>query len=44
VTVLGGVTIGSGCIIAAGSIVTKDIPDNTLAGGVPAVPIRTLEP
>lgn len=37
VTVLQGVTIGSGCVIAAGSVVTKDLPDNAMAAGVPAV-------
>lgn len=37
VTVLPGVTIGSGCVIAAGSVVTKDVPDNSIAAGVPAV-------
>lgn len=42
VTVLGGVTIGEGCIIAAGAMVTKDVPDNTLYGGVPARFIRDL--
>ena len=36
VSVMQGVTIGSGCVIAAGSVVTKDIPDNCLAAGVPA--------
>ena len=36
VTVLKGVTIGDGAIIAAGSLVNKDIPANCLAGGVPA--------
>ena len=36
VTILKGVTIGDGCIIAAGSVVNKDIPANCLAGGVPA--------
>lgn len=36
VTVLQGVTIGNGCVIAAGSVVTKDLPDNCLAAGVPA--------
>lgn len=36
VIVLKGVTIGSGAIIAAGAVVTKDIPDNSIAAGVPA--------
>ena len=36
VSVMPGVTIGNGCVIAAGSVVTKDIPDNCLAAGVPA--------
>lgn len=40
--VLGGVTIGNGSVIAAGSVVTKSIPDNVLAGGVPARMIRRL--
>lgn len=34
--ILGGVTIGRGCVIAAGAVVTHDIPDNTMAAGVPA--------
>jgi maltose O-acetyltransferase len=34
--ILGGVTIGRGCMIAAGSVVTRDVPDNTLVAGVPA--------
>ena len=38
VTILGGVTIGSGVMIAAGAVVAKDIPDNCLAAGIPAVP------
>lgn len=42
VTVLGGVTIGKGCIIAAGAMVTKDVPDNTMYGGVPARFMRDL--
>ncbi len=37
VSVMPGVTIGSGCVIAAGSVVTTDIPDNSIAAGVPAV-------
>jgi UDP-perosamine 4-acetyltransferase len=35
-----GVTIGRNCLIGAGSVVTKDIPDNVLAAGVPAKEIR----
>ncbi|SDP53051.1 transferase hexapeptide (six repeat-containing protein) [Arthrobacter sp. ok909] len=41
-TILGGVTIGKGCIVAAGSLVNHDVPDNTLVGGVPAKVIRSL--
>ena len=41
--ILPGVTIGNNVVIAAGSVVTKDIPDNCLAGGVPAKKIRDLE-
>lgn len=37
VSVMPGVTIGDGCVIAAGSVVTTDLPDNALAAGVPAV-------
>ena len=36
-----GVTIGKGTIIASGAVVTKDIPDNVIAGGVPAKVINT---
>ena len=36
VSVLQGVTIGSGCVIAAGSIVTQDMPANSIIAGVPA--------
>lgn len=42
-TIMPGVTIGDNVVIGAGSIVTKDIPSNTVACGVPARPIRTLE-
>jgi len=40
--ILPGVTIGRNSVIAAGAVVTKDIPDNVVAGGVPAKVIRTL--
>ena len=38
--ILKGVTIGDGAIIAAGSVVTKDVPANSLVGGVPAKIIK----
>jgi acetyltransferase-like isoleucine patch superfamily enzyme len=38
--ILKGVTIGDGAIVAAGAVVTKDIPPRALAGGVPATIIR----
>ena len=36
VTVLGGVSIGSGCVVGAGSVVTKDMPGNSVIVGNPA--------
>ncbi|ELR8747409.1 acyltransferase [Vibrio vulnificus] len=36
-------TIGKGCIIAAGSVVTKDIPDYSIAAGVPAKVIKRID-
>ena len=42
-SVMPGVTIGSGCVIAAGSVVTTDIPDNSIAAGVPAVVKKKIE-
>ena len=40
VTILKGVHIGTGAVIAAGAVVTKDIPAGCLAAGVPAKVIR----
>lgn len=42
VTILGGVTIGENSVVAAGSVVTKDVPANTLVGGNPATVIRSI--
>ena len=42
VTICGGVTIGDNVVIASGAVVTKDVPPNTLVGGVPAKVIREL--
>ncbi len=36
VTILPGVTIGRGAVVAAGSVVTKDVPPMTIVGGIPA--------
>lgn len=44
VMLLPGVHIGNGCVIAAGAVVTKDIPDYSVAGGVPARVIRSRKP
>lgn len=42
VTILPGVSIGEGSVVAAGSLVTRDVPANTLVAGVPARAMRTL--
>ena len=42
VTVCPGVTIGDGCVIGAGSVVTRDIPSGCFAAGVPCRVIRKL--
>jgi acetyltransferase-like isoleucine patch superfamily enzyme len=41
-TVIGGVTVGENSVVAAGSVVTKDVPPNTLVGGNPARVIRAI--
>lgn len=43
VTITGGVTIGDNVIIMAGSVVTKDIPSSSVAGGIPARVIRSFD-
>ncbi|WP_247235612.1 DapH/DapD/GlmU-related protein [Telluribacter sp. SYSU D00476] len=42
-TILPGVTIGENAIVAAGAVVAKDVPANTVVGGVPARFIKTIE-
>lgn len=42
VTILPGVTIGNNTVISAGSVVTKSIPDNVVAYGVPCQVIRRI--
>ena len=38
-----GVKIGNGCVMGAGSVVTKDVPDNCLVAGVPAKVIKVID-
>jgi acetyltransferase-like isoleucine patch superfamily enzyme len=42
VTVLCGVTVGENAIVGAGSVVLKDVPDNTIVAGNPAKVIRKV--
>ena len=42
-TILPGVTIGDNAIVAAGAVVSKDVPENTVVGGVPAKMIKYIE-
>lgn len=42
-TILPGVTIGENAVVAAGAVVSKDVPVNTIVGGVPAKIIKTIE-
>jgi maltose O-acetyltransferase len=42
-TILGGLTIGESSVVAAGAVVIRSVPPNTLVGGVPAKVIRELD-
>lgn len=41
-TILAGVTIGENSVVAAGAVVSKDVPDNTIVAGIPAKIIKTI--
>lgn len=41
-TILPGVTIGENSVVAAGAVVSKDVPDNVIVGGVPAKFIKNI--
>ncbi|PCE33401.1 sugar O-acetyltransferase [Burkholderia ubonensis] len=41
-TIIGGVTVGENSVVGAGSVVTRDVPPNTLVGGNPATIIRSI--
>ncbi|MDM8519999.1 DapH/DapD/GlmU-related protein [Anaerolineales bacterium HSG6] len=40
--ILPGITVGEGAVVAAGAVVSKDVPSYTVVGGVPAKPIKTF--
>ena len=42
-TILPGVTVGKNAIVAAGAVVTKDVPANTIVAGIPARVIKHLD-
>ena len=41
-TILAGVTVGKNAVIAAGSVVTKNVPENAVVAGVPAKVIKNI--
>ena len=42
-TILPGVTVGENSVVAAGAVVTKDVPDNTVVAGIPAKVVKRLD-
>lgn len=41
-TIMQGVTVGEHAVVAAGAVVTKDVPDNTVVGGIPAKILKNI--
>lgn len=41
-TILPGVTVGENSVVAAGAVVSKDVPDNTVVGGIPAKILKSI--
>ncbi len=41
--IFGGISIGKNCVIGANSVVTKDVPDNCIVGGIPAKIIKKIQ-
>jgi len=41
-TILPGITIGENSVVAAGAVVTRDVPPNTIVAGVPARVVKSL--
>jgi len=41
-TLMPGVSVGDNCVIGAGAVVTRDIPSDCVAVGVPARPVRSI--
>jgi acetyltransferase-like isoleucine patch superfamily enzyme len=41
-TILPGVTVGENAVVAAGAVVSKDVPDNVIVGGIPAKIIKSI--
>jgi len=41
-TILPGITIGENAIVAAGAVVTKDVPTNTIVAGIPAIHVKNI--
>jgi acetyltransferase-like isoleucine patch superfamily enzyme len=41
--ILPGVTVGENAVVAAGAVVSKDVPDDAVVGGIPAKTVRVIQ-